>query len=147
MLCPGYIWWLSAAVKPQFCQSVLNSLESIPKWGVCFMCMVNTFLCSKHKLWRKFPGCSHDFSTLFHLSAMKGIIKNQFSSVAQLCPTLCDPMDCSMPGFPVHHQLQELAQIHVHQVADAIQPSHPLSSPSPPAFNLAPHQGLFQWVN
>ena len=56
---------------------------------------------------------------------------------------LCDPMDCSMPGFPVHHQLLELAQIHVHQVGDAIQPSHPLSSPSPPAFNLSQHQGLF----
>ena len=56
----------------------------------------------------------------------------QFSSVAQSCPTLCDPMDCSTPGFPVHHQLPELAQIHVHQVDDAIQPSHPLSSPSPP---------------
>ena len=56
-----------------------------------------------------------------------------FSSVAQSCPTLCDPMDCSMPGFPVHHQLQELAQTHIHRVGDAIQPSHPLSSPSPPA--------------
>ena len=69
------------------------------------------------------------------------------SSVAQLCPTLCDPMDCSIPGFPVHHQLPEVAQTHVHRVGDAIQPSHPLSSPSPPAFNLAQHQGLFQWVS
>ena len=59
------------------------------------------------------------------------------SSVSQSCPTLCEPMDCSMPGFPVHHQLLELAQTHVHQVGDAIQPSHPLSSPSPPAFNLS----------
>ena len=59
-----------------------------------------------------------------------------FSSVAQSCPTLCDPMDCSMPSFPVHHQLLELAQTHVHWVGDAIQPSHPLSSPSPFAFNL-----------
>jgi len=69
---------------------------------------------------------------------------NQFSSVAQSCPTLCDPMDCSMPGFPVHHQLPELAQTHVHQVSDAIQPSHPLFSPSPPAFHLSQHQGLLQ---
>ena len=61
------------------------------------------------------------------------------SSVAQSCQTLCDPMDCSMPGFPIHHQLPELAQTHVHQVGDAIQPSHPLSSPSPPAFNLSQH--------
>ena len=70
--------------------------------------------------------------------------KVQFSSVAQSCPTLCDPMDCSMPGLPVHHQLLEFAQIHVHRIGDAIQPSHPLSSPSPPAFNLSQHQGLFQ---
>ena len=61
---------------------------------------------------------------------------DQFSSVAQLCLTLCDPMDCSTPGFPVHHQLRELAQTHVHQVSDAIQPSHPLSSPLPPAFSF-----------
>ena len=67
----------------------------------------------------------------------------EFSSVAQLCPTLYDSMDCSMPGFPVHHQLPELAQTHVHGVSDAIQPSPPLSSPSP-AFRLSQHQGLFQ---
>ena len=70
-----------------------------------------------------------------------------FSSVTQLCPTLCDPLDCSTPGFRVLYQLLDLAQTHVHQVSDAIQPSHPLSSPSPPAFNLSQHQGLFQWVN
>ena len=69
------------------------------------------------------------------------------SSMAQSCLTLCDPMDCSMPGFPVYHQLLELAQTHVHRVGDVIQPSHPLSSPSPPAFYLSQHQGLFQWVS
>ena len=69
------------------------------------------------------------------------------SSVTQSCPTLCDPMDCSTPGFPVHHQLPELAQIHVYWVSDAIQPSHPLSSPSPPTINLSQCQGLFQWVS
>ena len=68
----------------------------------------------------------------------------QFSSVAQSCPTLCDPMGYSTPGFPVHHQLLELTQTHVHPVSDVIQSSHPLSSPSPPAFNLSQHQGLFQ---
>ena len=68
----------------------------------------------------------------------------QFSSVAQLCPTVCDPIDCSPPGFPVHHQLLELVQTHVHWAGDAIQPSHPLLSPSPPTFNLSQHQGLFQ---
>ena len=67
----------------------------------------------------------------------------QFSSVTQSCSTLCNPMDCSMPGFPVHHQLPELTQTHVHQVSDAIQPFHPLSSPSPPTLNLSQHQGLF----
>ena len=70
----------------------------------------------------------------------------QFTSVAQLCPTLCDPMDCSTPGFLVHQQLLEFTQTHVHLVSDAIQPSHPLSSPSSPTFNLWQHQGLFQWV-
>ena len=71
----------------------------------------------------------------------------QFSSVAQSCLTLCDPMDCSMPGLPVHHQLPEFIQTHVHWVGDAIQPFHPLSSPSPPTFNLSQHQGLFKWVS
>ena len=71
----------------------------------------------------------------------------QFSSVAQSYLTLCDPMDCSTPGFTVHHQLPEFTQTHVHQASDAIQPSHPLSSPFPPAFNLSQHQGLFKWVS
>ena len=67
----------------------------------------------------------------------------QFSSVTQSCLTLCDPRDCSTPFFPVRHQLPELTQTHVHQVGTVIQPSHPLSSPSPPAFNLSQYQGLF----
>ena len=71
----------------------------------------------------------------------------QFSSVAQSCLTLCDPMNHSTPGLPVHHKLLEITQIHAHQVGDAIQPSHPLSSPSPPAPSPSQHQGLFQWVN
>ena len=71
----------------------------------------------------------------------------QFSSVAQSCLTLCDPLDCNTPGLPVHHQLLKLAQTHVHRVSDAIQPSYPLSSPSPPAFNLSQHQNLFKWVS
>ena len=66
----------------------------------------------------------------------------QFSSVAQLCATLCDPMDCSMPGLPVHHQLPEFTQTHVHWVSNAIQPSHPLPSPSPPTLNLSQHLPL-----
>ena len=75
----------------------------------------------------------------------------QFSSVTQVCPILCNPMGCSTPGLPVHHQLilskHEFTQTHVHWVSDAIQPSHPLSSPSPPTFNLSQHQDLFKWVS
>ena len=71
----------------------------------------------------------------------------QFSSVAQSCPTLCNPMNRSTPGLPVHHQLPEFTQTRVHRVSDAIQPSHPLSSPSPPASNPSQHQSIFQWVN
>ena len=67
-----------------------------------------------------------------------------FSSVTQLCPTLCNPMNRSTPGLPVHHQLPEFTQTHVHRVSDAIQPCHPLSSPSPPAPNPSQHQSLFQ---
>ena len=73
--------------------------------------------------------------------------KNQFSSVAQSCLTLCDPMNCSTPGLPVHHQLPESTQTHVHWVGDAIEPSHPLMSPSLPALNPSQHQGLFKWVS
>ena len=71
----------------------------------------------------------------------------QFSWVAQSCLTLCDPMDCSKPGFPIHHQLPELAQVHIHRVGDAIQSPPPLLSPSTPAFNLSQHQDLVQWVS
>ena len=73
--------------------------------------------------------------------------KIQFSSVAHSCLTLCDPMNCSTPGLPGHHQLLEFTQTHIHRVGDAIQPSHPLSSPSPPAPKPSQHQSLFQWVN
>ena len=72
---------------------------------------------------------------------------DQIRSVAQSCPTLCDPMNCSTPGLPVHHQLPEFIQTHVHRVSDAIQPSHPLAAPSPPPPNPSQHQSLFQWVN
>ena len=76
---------------------------------------------------------------------MRKNFKSQFSSVAQSCPTCCKPMNCSTPGLPVHHQLPEFTQTHVHRVGDAIQPSHPLSSPS--TFNLSQHQGVFKWVS
>ena len=78
----------------------------------------------------------------FHFTSIQGMHSVQFSRSVVL-DSFCDPMDCSTPGFPVHHQLLELIQTHVHRVSDAIQPSHPLSSPSPPAFNLSQHQGSF----
>ena len=74
-------------------------------------------------------------------------VSQSVSSVTQSCLTLCKPMDCSTPGFPVHHQLSEFTQTRAHRVGDAIQPSHPLSSPSPPTFNLSQHQGLLKWVS
>ena len=79
-----------------------------------------------------------------HLEQRLAFSSVQFSSVTQLCPTLCNPMNCNMPGIRVYHQLPEVTQTHVHRVSNAIQPSHPLSSPSPPP---SQHQGLFQWVN
>ena len=85
-------------------------------------------------------GCNHSFWKYY-----TGVV--QFSSVAQLCLTLCKPTDCSTPGLPVHHQLPEFTQIHAHWVSDAIQPSHHLLSSSPPTFNLSQHQGLFKWVS
>ena len=82
-----------------------------------------------------------NLTSFLHFSSL------QFSSVTQSCPTLCDPMSRSTPGLPAHHQLPEFTQTHVHWVSDAIQPSHPLLSPSPPAPNPSQHQSLFQWVN
>ena len=96
---------------------------------------------------------SEDYESLFKtgkfylLHERKWYNLVQFSSVAQSYLILCNPVDCSTPAFPVHHQLLELTQTYVHRVGDAIQPSHPLSSPSPPAFNLSQHQGFFKWVS
>ena len=89
------------------------------------------------------PHCSLIIYQLNHQGCPR-IASVQFSSVTQSCPTLCNPMNRSTPGLPVHHQLPEFTQTHVHQVGDAIQPSHPLSSPSPPARNPSQHQSLFQ---
>ena len=100
-----------------------------------------------------FSGCSSVCNVYLELITVYFQVKlchfrsDQIGSVAQSCPTLCDPMNCSTPGLPVPHQLPEFTQTHVHRVSDAIQPSHPLSSPSPPAPNPSQHQTLFQWVN
>ena len=87
----------------------------------------------------------HNINPIYHLQMKAQLV--QFSSVAQSCLTLCNPITQSTPGLPVHHQLPEFTQTHVHRVGDAIQPAQPLSSPSPPAPNPSQHQGLFQWVN
>ena len=87
------------------------------------------------------------YSKVFFLGCFVLSYSVQFSSVTQSCPTIWDPMNCSMPGLPIHHQLPESTQTHVYWVGDAIQPSHPLSSPSPPALNLCQHQGFFKWVS
>ena len=93
------------------------------------------------------PGFLHCRQVVYYLSHQRSLSSVQFSSVAQSCPTVCNLMNCSTPGLPVHHQLPEFTQTHAHGVGDAIQPSHPLLSPSPPAPNPSQHQGLFQWVN
>ena len=97
---------------------------------------------SKSIIYTDFKTCSH-----VRWAGRHGILLPQVSLVARLCPSLCNPMDCSMPGFPVHYQLSELAQTHALQVSDAIQPFHPLLSPFSPAFDLYQHQNLFQWVS
>ena len=89
-------------------------------------------------------GISVELFQILKDDAMKVMHSVQFSSVAQSCPTICEPMNCTTPFLPVQHQLLESAQTHVHRVGDAIQPSHPLLFPSPPALNLSQHQGLFQ---
>ena len=111
-----------------FCFTVLNF-----EMFMCFkLVFISNYLLSTI--------CFTKFSQFICLSV-------QFRSVAQSCPTLCNPMNHSTTGLPVYHQLPEFTQTHVHRVGDAIQPSHPLSSPFPPAPNPSQHQGLFQWVN
>ena len=111
-----------------------------PWWDIVFSC--------PRKSWS--PHSRQMYEKIQHINKHNGILISlsvQFSSVTQSCLTLCNPMNRSTPGLPVHHQLPEFIQTHAHQVSDAIQPSHPLSSPSPPAPNPAQHQSLFQWVN
>ena len=98
------------------------------------------------------PWCSTKDTTSQNINVRCGhsgtmISSVQFSSVPQSCSTLCNPMNRSTPGLPVHHQLPEFTQTHMHRVSDAIQPSYPLASPFPPAPNPSQHQSLFQWVN
>ena len=130
------IYYLSPIKCKQVMQLTVFNLVNV-KQCISFPLHIDLFLICLNNLY------SHFSLSWFHC----GLLANtdfQFSSVAQLCPTLCNPMNCSTPGLPVHHQLLEFTQTHVHRVGDAIQPSHPLLSPSPPAPNPSQHQSLFQ---
>ena len=128
--CPKTIWWKfylkSIKLFLQFCQTS-GMFVGISMFSILFQC-----LCLSH----------HHYHTVTIISSI-----SQFSSVAESCPTLCNPRDCSTPGLPVHHQLPKFTQTHVHWVGDAIQPSQPLSSLSPLAFNCSQHQGLFKCLS
>ena len=135
--CRVLLSWLGPPSKLQLLAGILCIYH--PYWG----------LVPVPSLLLEVPECLGRL-TLYLCSSNPTLLKLssvQFSSVAQSCPTLCNPMDYIMPGLPVHHQLLEFTQTHVHWVGDAIQPSHPLLPTSPPAFSLSQHQGLFQWVS
>ena len=150
----------SCAFWPSVCLLWRNvSLGLLPNfdWVVClgvFSCMSSLYILEIILCWiASFTNIfSHSKGYLFVLFMVSFAVQKllsliQFSSVAQSCPTLCDPMECSTPGLPVHHQLLEFTQTRVHWGGDAIQPSHPLSSPFPFTFNHSQHQGLFKWVS
>ena len=115
--------------------------------GICeelAICKISTFALAVNG-WCSLVSCFSGrewHESVINFAELANTSISQFSSVAQSCPTLCDPMNRSIPGLPVHHQLPEFTQTHVHRVSDAIQPSHPLSSPSPPAPNTSQHQSL-----
>ena len=129
------------------CYKIYVFLSTLIYCGLC-NCFISPYTMyptqklKTNKQTNKLP-CSWQKATL----QIKTIQGTSCCSFSQLCPPLCNPMDCSMPGFPVLHLLPGFAQTHVHLVADAIQPSHPLSPSSPPALNLSQHQGLFQWIS
>ena len=111
-------------------------------WYRSFLCWRMFFILFKYAV--SISVCS-EFLSLYNMVLVSGSV--QFSSVAQSYLNLCDPMNRRLPGLPVHHQLPEFIQTHVHRVGDAIQPTHPLWSPFPPASNPSQHHSLFQWVN
>ena len=127
-------------------------LQSPWMWGSWWCRQCASTECQVQSLYIASPGFPLSLHELLNLLCLRGCLsvlylQVQFSSVAQSCPTLCNPMDCSTWGLPVHHQPLEVTQTHVHWVGDAIQPSHPLSSPSSPALNPSQHQGLFKWAS
>ena len=137
------IYWSSAHVTLWgWIAANVSGFDDSKKWGIAYCIQKLGFPLPSQSSFMKWQ-----LPVLTVVTSLTSATGRLFSSVPQLFLTLCNPMDCSMPGFPVHHQLLELAQTHAHQVDDAIQPSHPLSSPSSPAFSLSQHQGLFQWVS
>ena len=132
----------------------MNILEHVFVWICSYFCWVHSFQYNFWIIASVYVGINNFLYCLYRFipwhQCMKILIVPhqlvQFSSVAQSCLTLCDPMNRSTPGLPVHPQLLESTQTHVHWVGDAIKPSHPPLSPSPPALSLSQHQGLFQWV-
>ena len=136
-LCTGIQWALLILKLKSFGQKIVHKLFAW--WISSFL----NFLFSISRIPLVLIVVFH-LEDLFQMSVNLSV---QFSSVAQSCPTCCDPMNCSTPGLPVHHQLPEFTHTHVHRVRDAIQPSHPLSAPSSPAPNPSQNQSLFQWVD
>ena len=135
----------------QSCLTLCDSLDCISPGSSVLGILQARILDGSHALLQEIlltqelnPGLLCCRQILYHLSHQRNSCRSSVSSVTQPCPTLCDPMNCSTPGFPVYYQLLELVQTHIHRVSDAIQQSHPLLSPSPPAFNLSWHQGLFK---
>ena len=131
---------------PLQCSGLENSMDCTVQRVTKTQAQLSDFHFTERLL--NYPGTS---STEIYYSMSSLILRSslsvQFSLVDQLCLTLCNPIDCSTPGYPVHHKLLELAQTHVHRVSDAIWPPHPLSFSSPPAFNFSQHQGLFEWIS
>ena len=142
LVLPGWARALSTGLQGSFCCSSTQSSPAMP------LTLSLLRLCLKCHLLRE-AFSDHCVQILFYSAICAwpfSFFTVQFSSVTQSCPTLCDPRECSTPGLPVHHQLPELAQTHVHRAGDAIQPSHPLSSPSPPAFFIVLVIMLFYWL-
>ena len=141
-----FLLWLPWLGLPKLCYIIVARMGTV----VLFLIleeMLSVFHHWECLLWVCRTEAMYFFENKKHCYWLKEHSSVQYSSVAQSCPTLCYPMNRSTPGLPVHHQLPEFTQTHVHPVSDAIQPSHPLSSPSLPARSPSQHQGLFQWVN
>ena len=142
--------WLNPATLPVYMCVCSQSLSCVwyfaTPWTIPCQAPLSLGF-SRQEYWSRLPFAPPGHFPNPGIKPLGHSLSVQFSSVAQSCPTLCNPMNRSMPGLPIHHQLLEFTQTHIHLVSDAIQPSHPLSSPSPPAPNPSQHQGLFQWIN